>query len=309
MLENTLVRLAPLADASHTLVLTNASLAEAIASMMPTLAKENIIAEPRPAGTAAALSWAAAEIARRDGADAIMISVHADWAIGDAEGFRAALRRAAEVAQAHAALVTIGIVPRRADTGFGYIRPGEAVDGEARHMAEQARFAVENGIPKAALQRNGDIVRLAPDGPKKVGEARVGRLVLDGDVILPADGATISERRKIAFGGLITVAVPRAPDRGLAGPILVRPFGVPVEEDRDDFIADAVDAASHAFDSKLGEDQLREALRLAVALRHRMLARRPVAAPAARPEPHTGPGKRPAAPPMTLPAGARPPHR
>lgn len=136
LLENTLERLAPLADASHTLVLTNASLAEAIASMMPTLPRENIIAEPRPAGTAAALSWAAAEIARRDGTDAIMISVHADWAIGDAEGFRAALRRAAEVARAHAALVTIGIVPHRAETGFGYIRPGDAVDGEARRVKQ-----------------------------------------------------------------------------------------------------------------------------------------------------------------------------
>ncbi|HVH48687.1 MAG TPA: ribonuclease J [Sphingomicrobium sp.] len=149
---------------------------------------------------------------------------------------------------------------------YRWVRPEiiVPVHGEARHMAEQARFALENGIPRAALQRNGDIVRLAPDGPKKIGEARVGRLVLDGDVILPADGATIGERRKMAFGGLITVAVPMTSGRDLAGPILVRPFGVPVEEDRDDFIADAVDAAGHAFDSKLGEDQLREALRLAV---------------------------------------------
>jgi ribonuclease J len=149
---------------------------------------------------------------------------------------------------------------------YRWVRPEiiVPVHGEARHMAEQARFALENGIPRAALQRNGDIVRLAPDGPKKIGEARVGRLVLDGDVILPADGATMGERRKMAFGGLITIAVPITSGRDLAGPILVRPFGVPVEEDRDDFIADAVDAAGHAFDSKLGEDQLREALRLAV---------------------------------------------
>ena len=35
---------------------------------------------------------------------------------------------------------------------------------------------------------------------------RVGRLVLDGDVILPADGATVNERRKIGYGGLIPVA-------------------------------------------------------------------------------------------------------
>jgi ribonuclease J len=149
---------------------------------------------------------------------------------------------------------------------YRWVRPEiiVPVHGEARHMAEQARFALENGVPKAALQRNGDIIRLAPDGPAKIGEARVGRLVLDGDVILPADGSTITERRRIAFGGLITVAVPVHADGALAGAPLVRPFGVPVEEDRDDFIADATDAAEHAFDAKLDEEKLREAVRLAV---------------------------------------------
>ena len=149
---------------------------------------------------------------------------------------------------------------------YKWVRPQiiVPVHGEARHMAEQARFALENGVPSAALQRNGDIIRLAPDGPAKVGEARVGRLVLDGDVILPADGSTMTERRRISLGGLITVAVPMHADGSLAGAPLVRPFGVPVEEDRDDFIADATDAAEHAFDAKLDEEKLREALRLAV---------------------------------------------
>jgi ribonuclease J len=149
---------------------------------------------------------------------------------------------------------------------YKWVRPEiiVPVHGEARHMAEQARFALARGVPSAALQRNGDIVRLAPAGPTKIGEARVGRLVLDGDVILPADGSTMNERRKISIGGLVTVAVPVGPDGKLAGTPLIRPFGVPVEEDRDDFIADATDAASKAFDRGLGEDQLREALRLAV---------------------------------------------
>ena len=104
-----------------------------------------------------------------------------------------------------------------------------------------------HGVPKAIVQKNGDLVRLAPDGPKKIDEVRVGRLVLDGDVILPADGATINERRRIGYGGLITVALAVDSKGQLAGPPLIRPFGVPVEEDRDDFIADATDAASRAY--------------------------------------------------------------
>jgi ribonuclease J len=76
------------------------------------------------------------------------------------------------------------------------------------------------GHSHAVIQRNGDLIRLAPDGPDKIGEERVGRLVLDGDVILPSDGPTINERRKIASD-----CGRRAGGRRgrLAGKIVVRP--------------------------------------------------------------------------------------
>jgi mannose-1-phosphate guanylyltransferase len=127
LLVEQLERLAPISPPERTLVLTNATLADAVATVAPRLPRENIVAEPRPAGTAAALAWAAHVIEQRGGADATMISVHADWAIGDAEGFRATLRRAADAAEQHQSLVTVGIVPARPDPGFGYIEPGEPV--------------------------------------------------------------------------------------------------------------------------------------------------------------------------------------
>jgi len=138
------------------------------------------------------------------------------------------------------------------------------VHGEARHLREQARFGLSQGIPQAVMQENGDVIRLAPKGPKKISEVRVGRLVLDGDVILPADGTTINERRKIALHGLITISLPIGPNGKLAGEPMVRPFGIPVEEDRDDFLADATDAAVHAYDGGMPEEKMREAVRLAV---------------------------------------------
>jgi ribonuclease J len=149
---------------------------------------------------------------------------------------------------------------------YDWVRPRIVVPvhGEARHLAEQARLALSHGVHAAVVQKNGDVIRLAPGEPTKIDEVRVGRLVLDGDVILPADGSTINERRKIGFGGLITVAVPVGEDGDLAGTPLIRPFGVPVEEDRDDFIADATDAATRAFKPRGDEDQMREAVRLAV---------------------------------------------
>jgi len=149
---------------------------------------------------------------------------------------------------------------------YDWIRPEiiVPVHGEPRHLAEQARFALSHGVPRASTQRNGDLIRLAPNGPEKLTEVRVGRLVLDGDVILPADGTTITERRRMSFSGLVTVALPVGADGKLAGRPFVRPFGLPVEEDRDDFIADATDSAERAFDPSHPEDKLRENVRLAV---------------------------------------------
>ncbi len=149
---------------------------------------------------------------------------------------------------------------------YNWVRPQIVVPvhGEARHLAEQARVAIGHGVPQAVVQKNGDVIRLAPGDPKKVDEVRVGQLVLDGDVILPADGQTVNERRRIGFSGLITVAVPIGSSGELAGAPLVRPFGVPVEEDRDDFIADATDAAAKAFTPRGDEEKVREAVRLAV---------------------------------------------
>ena len=149
---------------------------------------------------------------------------------------------------------------------YNWVRPEIVVPvhGEARHLREHARLALGHGVLKAVVQENGHVVRLAPGEPKKVDEVRVGRLVLDGDVILPADGATVTERRRIGYGGLITVALPIGETGKLAGTPLIRPFGVPVEEDRDDFIADATDAATRAYAPGKDEDAVRESVRLAV---------------------------------------------
>src|SRR3954468_17584169 len=149
---------------------------------------------------------------------------------------------------------------------YNWVRPDIVVPvhGEGRHLAEHARLALSHGVHRAVVQENGDVIRLAPGEPKKIDEVRVGRLVLDGDVILQADGPTVNERRRIGYGGLITVALPIGDDGALAGKPLIRPFGVPVEEDRDDFIADATDAATRAYSPGSDEEKLREAVRLAV---------------------------------------------
>ncbi len=150
---------------------------------------------------------------------------------------------------------------------YSWLRPNllVPVHGEMRHMMEQARFGLSEGVPQAIVQSDGDIVRLLPGAAKKVGNAPVGRLVLDGDVILPSDGSTINERRKLALNGQISVAI-ALKDGRLLGQPQIRLQGVPVEDERDAFVDDAIDAAAQAArgGNRRGKDRLREDVRLAV---------------------------------------------
>ena len=148
---------------------------------------------------------------------------------------------------------------------YGWLRPKliVPVHGEIRHMHEQARFAVEQGVPDALVQENGDLVRLAP-GPAHILErVRSGRLILDGDVILPADGETINERRKLSFYGQISVAVVLS--RGKFADSAIQYRGVPVEDEREVFLDEMNAAAEKAAKSPARDrDALKEAIRLGV---------------------------------------------
>jgi len=137
LLVDAVLRLGPLVPPERTLIITSAALEDAVHAAVPNVPRANVVGEPRAAGTGPALAWAAAEIARRDAGDPVMLCVHADWAIRDPHGFRETLARAAAVAERHRALVTVGIVPERPDPGFGYIQPGDTIDGARR----VARFA------------------------------------------------------------------------------------------------------------------------------------------------------------------------
>jgi ribonuclease J len=118
---------------------------------------------------------------------------------------------------------------------YGWLRPEilVPVHGEMRHMTEQAKVGKASGIPNVVVQKNGDLVRLAPGKPGKFGEARAGRLVLDGDIIAPADGEAMVMRRRIAGNGVVIVAVD---DKGRAK---VAGIGLPLDEDYDAFVAEA----------------------------------------------------------------------
>ncbi|MCB2089180.1 MAG: ribonuclease J [Sphingomonadaceae bacterium] len=118
---------------------------------------------------------------------------------------------------------------------YSWLRPTTLipVHGEIRHMAEQARLGKKCGIPQQVVQKNGDLVRLAPGKPGKIAEVRSGRLVLDGDIIVPSDGDAVTMRRRIARDGIVIVAL----DHKLQP--MVEGVGLPLDEDYPAFVAEA----------------------------------------------------------------------
>ena len=162
LLANTLSRLEPIIPPERTLILTTESLREAVAAAVPSVPRANVIAEPRPIGTAGALAWAAREISLREDENAVMICVHSDWAIGDDNAFRETLLAAERTATIESALVTVGIVPTRADPGLGYIEPGTATESAAlqvrRFVEKPTRERAEWMLHKRYLWNSGIFV-------------------------------------------------------------------------------------------------------------------------------------------------------
>lgn len=159
MLEDTVARLDGLVERDRVLILTSSPLAPAVRTTVPWLAADQVLEEPRAAGTAAALAWAAFEVRRRGGADATMLSVHADAAIGSDADFRAVLATAVRSAVTHDALVTVGIIPTEPNPGLGYIEPGDALDTDcsrvARFREKPDRATAERLVAQGCLWNSG----------------------------------------------------------------------------------------------------------------------------------------------------------
>lgn len=116
----TLERLAPLVSIDDTYIVVAASQVQLVRECAPQIAADHILAEPVSRNTGAAVALAVATIDRP--ADAVMLVIPADHAVRDAEAWRTALATAAEHAGREAgALYTLGVVPTRPETGFGYI--------------------------------------------------------------------------------------------------------------------------------------------------------------------------------------------
>ncbi len=127
MLRRTFDRLTPLIPPERQVIVTGRILGDPIRAALPELPPANVLEEPTGRNTAAAIGWAALDIARRD-PDAILAVLPADQFIVDGDAYRGLVDVAVEAA-AEGRIVTLGIPPTRPETGYGYIRAGAPIAG------------------------------------------------------------------------------------------------------------------------------------------------------------------------------------
>ncbi len=125
LLEDTVERLAPVT--ATTTVVTGVAHIAAVADQLPGIPRENLLAEPSPRDSMAAIGLAAAVIAHRHGRDAVVGSFAADHTVADRAAFADAVRQAAILAE-QGWVVTIGIEATGPSTAFGYIHAGDPTD-------------------------------------------------------------------------------------------------------------------------------------------------------------------------------------
>jgi mannose-1-phosphate guanylyltransferase len=137
LLQATYARLGELTNPGATYVVTGVAHAAAVSRQLPDVPDENILVEPSPRDSCAAIGLAAAVIARRDPAG-VMGAFAADQLVRDIPGFQQTLRAATVGAEA-GLLMTIGITPTHPETGYGYLHVGEPTGaGTTRRVVEFA---------------------------------------------------------------------------------------------------------------------------------------------------------------------------
>tara|TARA_R110002096_G_scaffold31976_5_gene93295 strand:+ start:438 stop:2117 length:1680 start_codon:yes stop_codon:yes gene_type:complete len=155
---------------------------------------------------------------------------------------------------------------------YQWIKPEVAipVHGEARHLLEHAALAKELQVPETLVIQNGDMVRLAPGTAEVVDEVPSGRVVMDGDVLVPSWDAGIQERRRLGFAGAVFVSVALNEKGAVQGDPEIRLIGLPERDNCgvrfDERAYDALDSALDQLPQRKRKDeaQVGEYLRRAI---------------------------------------------
>ena len=140
-----------------------------------------------------------------------------------------------EVVTDRTALVHVSGHPRQAELArmYEWVRPQIAIPahGEALHLDEHAKFAKAQGVPKVIKAYNGDVVLIAETEnggePGVVDQVPHGKIVKDGNQMVSINDDAISQRKRLSFAGVVTVAMAITSKGELAGDPDVMYSGLP----------------------------------------------------------------------------------
>lgn len=167
LLQRTVDRLQPLVRPQDVWVCTTAALADAVREQLPEVPAEQVLAEPQGRNTAAAIGWAVASMPPGRRREAVLV-LPADHRIGDDAAFRTALAAAAAVAE-QGRVVALGVRPRWAETGYGYLELGEPLEGApgllrvVRFVEKPDRARAESFVGSGRFLWNGGIFAFRGD--------------------------------------------------------------------------------------------------------------------------------------------------
>lgn len=148
MLEEAVHRIRHLIEPERIFVSTSRDLAEPIIES-GLIQGSNVVAEPARRNTLGALVWLAAVLAHRGLGEATVAVLTSDHKIGDVKDFRRDLTIALSVAEREGGLVTIGVPPTRAETGFGYLEAESSPRGPGRAAVPLRSFHEKPSLESA----------------------------------------------------------------------------------------------------------------------------------------------------------------
>ena len=175
-----------------------------------------------------------------------------------------------EVVTDRTALVHASGHPRRGEVAklYEWVQPKIVVPahGEALHLAEHALFAEERGIATVVKARNGDMVALAPGAPAIIDEVPHGQIARDGSILVPLEADSIKARQRLAFGGIVTIALAIDRKGEMSGVPDVVMTGLPERTEAGVALDEVVDAALFQTFESLPRPKRRDANVVSVAI-------------------------------------------
>ena len=138
---------------------------------------------------------------------------------------------------------------------YEYVKPQIAipVHGEARHIQEHSKLALSLGVPQAVDIKNGDMLKLAPGKPEKIGVVQSGRFAIDGFAFHAGDSDIMRSRRKMRVGGAVFVSITLNKKGECLGTPLVSAPGLLDKGDDENFLTDLAEDIEAALDGRKGD--------------------------------------------------------